>query len=193
MVAETAVAYRIIKKPRLLGGAMKAGRRYAWLLLIGLFVLGGLGCSSRNYSPEGYTTTVILIRHTERTLVTKQLTEAGRARAAALPAALESIDITAIYSLDKARNVDTVKPLARQRGLEIIRVPADTDVTEITRRLISDHPGKTVLWVGNTTNLDRIYTDLGGTGEPPIVYGDLFILEVPDRGETRVIKRRFGA
>ena len=150
------------------------------------------GCSSRVYSPEGFTTTVILIRHAERTLVTKELTDAGRARAAALPAALAGYDIAAIYSPDLARNVDTVEPLARMRGLAVVRLDPKTDIDEINRRLINDHPGKTVLWVGNTTNLDRIYPDLGGRGDPPVGNGDLYVLEVPDRGATRVIRSRFG-
>ena len=170
---------------------MRASCFIAWLL-IGTLVMGSLGCASRVYSPEGTATTVILVRHAERTLITKQLTDAGLARAMALPEALEDIALTAIYSLDLARNVDTVKPLAQQRGLDIIRFPAKMDVDDITHRLINDHPGKTVLWVGNTTNLDRIYPDLGGVGQPPINYGDLFILTVSDRGETRVVKRRFG-
>ena len=166
-------------------------RLQIWISLL-VLVTAVTGCSSRVYSPDGFTTTVILIRHTERTLVTKELTDAGRARAAALPAAVADYDIVAIYSPDLARNVDTVKPLAKARGLDITRLDPKTDIDDINRRLINDHPGKAVLWVGNTTNLDRIYPDLGGQGSPPIGYGDLYILEVPSDGETRVIKTRFG-
>ncbi len=159
-------------------------------LLLGL--MAAIGCSSRIYSPDGMTTTVVLIRHTERTIITKELTEAGRARAAALPAALADLDIVAIYSPNLSRNIHTVKPLAMERGLEIILVDARPDVKKVVRRLLGEHPGKTVLWVGNTTNLDRIYPDLGGTDEPPMKYGDLYILRVPDRGDTQVIKKHFG-
>ena len=171
---------------------MKAiSRLRIWISLL-VLVTAVTGCSSRVYSPDGFTTTVILVRHAERTLVTKELTDAGRARAAALPEALTGYDIVAIYSPDLARNVDTVKPLAKARGLDITRLDPKTDIDDINRRLVNDHPGKTVLWVGNTTNLDRIYPDLGGQGSPPIGYGDLYILEVPSDGETRVIKTRFG-
>jgi len=150
------------------------------------------GCSSRIYSPEGSTTTVVLIRHAERTIITKELTDAGIARAESLPAALKDLNIAAIYSPNLSRNINTVMPLAKDLNLEIILVDAKPDVTEVARRLLHDFPGKTVLWVGNTSNLDRIYPDLGGSGTPPIEYGDLFILHIPDKGFTQTVKRHFG-
>ncbi len=58
--------------------------------------------------------------------------------------------------------------------------------------LIEDHPGKTVLWVGNTSNLAGIYYELGGEGESPVKYGDLYILRVPDKGKTQVEKKTWG-
>jgi hypothetical protein len=170
---------------------MKISRRVLTVFLLLGLVLSA-GCASRMWSQEGTVTTVVLIRHAERTTVTKVLTDEGRARAAALPAAVADLDIVAIYSPDLVRNIDTVRPLAQHRGLQIMRVPAKPDVEQVTRRLLSDHPGKTVLWVGNTTNLDRIYPDLGGVGAPPVEYGDLYILRVPAEGDTKVIKRRFG-
>lgn len=150
------------------------------------------GCASRILSPEGTTTTVVLIRHAERTAITKELTEGGRARAEELPSAVADLDIVAIYSPNLSRNIDTVKPLAAKLGLEIELVARTHNTEEITKRLISEHPGKTVLWVGNQGNLVRIYSRLGGTGEAPLYYGDLYVLRVPDRGDTQVIKRRFG-
>ena len=150
------------------------------------------GCAPRMWSPEGTVTTVVLIRHTERSMITEELTDAGRARAAALPAAVADLDIVAIYSPDLSRNIDTAAPLAQERGLPIIRMPANPDETEVARRLLSDHPGATVLWVGNITNLDRIFAILGGKGAPPVEYGDLYILHVPDSGDSRLMKRHFG-
>ncbi|MGD2117707.1 MAG: histidine phosphatase family protein [Chromatiales bacterium] len=163
------------------------------LALIFLLALAGLaGCSTAIKSPEGTTTTVILVRHAERTTFTKVLTEAGKKRAAALVRTLDGIEIDAIYSPDLVRNIDTVKPLAQQRGLTIILVDSKPDTQEVAKRLLHDHPGSTVLWVGNTTNLPSIYADLGGQGEAPMQYGDLFILNVPDKGFTKVTKKYFG-
>ena len=159
-------------------------------MLLGMML--ALGCSTRFLSPEGTATTVVLIRHAERTLVTKELTDGGHARAAALPEALADLDIVAIYSPNLSRNTDTVKPLAAQRELEINVVDASPDSEAVARRLVTDHPGKTVLWVGNKGNLVRIYSYLGGTGEPPLEYGDLYIMRVPDHGSTQVTKKYFG-
>ena len=125
-------------------------------------------------------------------MITEELTDAGRARAATLPAAVVDLDIVAIYSPDLSRNVDTAAPLAGQRNLPIIRMPAKPDETEVARRLLSDQPGETVLWVGNITNLDRIFAILGGKGPPPVEYGNLYMLHVPDSGDSQLVKRHFG-
>jgi hypothetical protein len=38
-----------------------------------------------------------------------------------------------------------------------------------------------------------MYWRLGGDGEGPIGYGDLFIVTVPDSGPTSIEKRHYGA
>jgi hypothetical protein len=139
-------------------------------------------------SPSGTTTTVILIRHADRNMFSPDLNEAGRARAAALPAALANFDLKAIYTLNLKRNLDTAKPLARQRGIKI-KVIKDS---QVATRLVNENPGKVVLWVGNSANLEEIYRDLGGEGRAPKSYGDLYILKVRDKGDTEVVKRHFG-
>jgi hypothetical protein len=170
---------------------MTPSRRFLAVCLLFTALLGA-GCAPRIWSPEGAETTVVLIRHAERTAITKELTEAGQARARALPEAVADLDIAAIYSPDLPRNIDTVVPLAQQRGLAIILLAAEPDANEVARLLVSDHPGKTVLWVGNITNLDRIHSALGGKGPPPVEYGDLYILRVPHTGRTKITRRHFG-
>lgn len=145
-------------------------------------------CATGVKSPPGMTTTVVLLRHAEKSFGADQLTPAGKARAAALPDAVKHLDIAAIYSPDKQRNIDTVKPLAAARGLDINVIP----VSRVARRLVAEHPGKTVLWVGNTTNLDVIFKDLGGEGAPPNNYGEMFILRVPHEGDTAVERSQYG-
>ncbi len=160
------------------------------LFLTSLFILPG--CSSLIvHSKEGTETTVIMLRHTERTQISKMLTEKGKARARALVNAVGDRKIHAIYSPDIQRNLDTVQPLADYHGLKIIRVSRG-DITDIPKRIAQQHAGETVVWVGNTFNLESLYWMMGGVGEPPDNYGDLFILTIPDKGETRVVKSRFG-
>ena len=92
-------------------------------------------------SPPGTTTTLILMRHAERTPLTTDLNEVGRATAAALPEAFEGTHIDAIYSPDMSRNLDTVAPLAKQRGLAVKVI----DLSWVAARLIpSSNAGKTV-------------------------------------------------
>ena len=165
--------------------------RLSRLLIIAVAgaVLASLtACSTRIKSPPGMTTTVVLVRHAERDYTEDALVPEGVARAAALPAAVKQLNFAAIYSPDKKRNMATVKPLATERGLPITVIP----VSNAAKRMVRDHPGKTVLWVGNTTNLPAIFRLLGGEGAPPNNYGDLFILHVPDTGTTVVERRHFG-
>jgi len=145
-------------------------------------------CATRVQSPSGMTTTVVLLRHAERPAGADELTPGGMARAAALPAAVKDLDIAAIYSPDIKRNIATVKPLADARGLAVTVVP----VFDVASRMVDENPGKTVMWVGNTTNLEKIFNQLGGSGTPPNNYGDLFVLRVPDQGDTTVERGRFG-
>ncbi|MCU7806429.1 MAG: histidine phosphatase family protein [Candidatus Thiodiazotropha sp. (ex Semelilucina semeliformis)] len=166
--------------------------KYLFLFIITSVLLAS-GCSTQVVSQDGLTTTVVLIRHAEKTAVTKVLTEGGKKRAAALPDAVSDLDIAAIYAPNLIRNIDTAKPLAKKRNIEITIIEDNPDWKEISQRLVSEHSGKTVLWVGNRGNLIKIYSHLGGTGEPPLEYGDLYIVRVTDQGEPKVIKRHFGS
>jgi hypothetical protein len=125
-------------------------------------------------------------------MVTGALTSEGHERALALVKALGDARIAAIYSPNLERNLDTVKPLARQLRVDITLVEAKLDPDAIVGLLLTNHAGRVVLWVGNTTNLADIFYRLGGEGAPPIDYGDLFVLTVPVRGATAVDRKRFG-
>ena len=155
------------------------------VLAMALFVSA---CATKVQSPPGMTTTVIMLRHADRDVMAEELNETGRLRAEALPAAVRDYDIAAIYSPDKLRNLDTARPLAAERGLEItVAVPEG-----VAERMVGEHPGKTVMWIGNTSNIPIIFQELGGKGEGPGEYGDLYVLEVPDKGATKVTRFRFG-
>jgi phosphohistidine phosphatase SixA len=151
-----------------------------------------VACETMIHSPKGTTTTVIMIRHADRTPSGSELTERGHKNAKELVNEIGDMDIAVIYSPDLVRNLDTVKPLANHLGIEIIKVQDDPVPQDVVLTIMEKYPGKTVLWVGNTTNLPGIYYLLGGEGEPPVKYGDLFILAVPDEGQTNVTKKKWG-
>src|SRR6266568_3459086 len=171
-----------------LRSAMRAeGRRAQVVLGITLAALvSGCAASPLRSSP-GTSTTVILLRHADRDEST-ELNAKGRERAQALVAAVSGMGITAIYSPDVARNLDTVRPLAAYLGVEITTTPRVSVLAakDIAKEILSKH-------VGNVTgNLYAVYHQLGGTGTAPEEYGDLAILTVPDQGSVKVERRRFG-
>ncbi|MEH6545966.1 MAG: histidine phosphatase family protein [Sneathiella sp.] len=147
-----------------------------------------LSACSVVHSPPGTETTVILLRHADRTAPFDKLNEKGVARAQALPAAVADLDIDVIYSPDRKRNLDTVKPLIEQQNIELRVV----DILGAGPRLIEENPGKTVMWVGNTDNLQTVYGEMGGKDEPPVIYGEIFIMTIGEDGPPKIEKRNFG-
>jgi phosphohistidine phosphatase SixA len=172
---------------------MKLSKLLSGLVMLQAAIL--LGCVAPISSDPGTTTTVILIRHAERTTVTKLLTERGRENAKTLVQEIGDMKIRHIYSPKFARNMDTVRPLADHLKIKIIIWPDEgsaLDAEAFAAELLKKHAGETILWVGNTNNLPGLYYALGGNGPPPDNYGDLFILKVSDKGETKVDKRSWG-
>lgn len=170
------------------------GRRAQVVLGITLAALVSGCAASPLRSPPGTSTTVILLRHADRDEST-ELNAKGRERAQALVAAVSGMGITAIYSPDVARNLDTVRPLAAYLGVEITTTPRVSVLAakDIAKEILSKHAGGVVVYVGNVTgNLYAVYHQLGGTGTAPEEYGDLAILTVPDQGPVKVERRRFG-
>jgi hypothetical protein len=168
------------------------------LILAIIFLL--LGCSvgyagSKVDSKPGTTTTIILIRHAERDNFFN-ITAQGRERAKALVDAVSDMGIKAIYSPDLERNLDTVTPLANHLGIDITLTPRISKpmVNKIVREILTKHTGEVVLLVGNGSgNLRSLHQRLGGTGEGPYQYGDLYIYTIPDQGPVIVVKSRFGS
>ena len=161
-----------------------------WITLAGL--VSGCAASPLRSHP-GTTTTVILLRHADRD--GSALNAKGRERAQALVAAVSGMGITAIYSPDVERNLDTVRPLAAYLSVEITITPRVSvfAAKDIAKEILSKHAGGVVVYVGNVTgNLYAVYHQLGGTGTAPEEYGDLAILTVPDQGPVKVERRRFG-
>ena len=165
------------------------------LVIVFVFLCFSIGCISSNiHSKSGTTTTLILIRHADRNDMGR-LTPEGLERARALVDAVGHKGVTAIYSPNIKRNLDTVKPLADHLGIDITLTPKVSlfAVNKIVNEILNKHAGGMVLWVGNVSgNLQAIYRKLGGRGKGPLEYGDLFIMTIPDRGPVNVMKSRFG-
>ncbi len=162
------------------------------ILLIGCLVIS---IGSTQDANSGTTTIVILIRHAERDNFFI-LTAQGRERAKALVDAVGDMGITAIYSPDLERDLDTVTPLANYLGIDITLTPRISKpmVDKIVDDILAKHTGEVVLLVGNGSgNLRAIHHRLGGAGDGPYPYGDLFIYIIPDQGPVKITKSRYGS
>lgn len=175
-------------------------KKYSFYLILVIAVSFSalVSCASnKNSNPgfssrEGTTTTIILTRHGDRDKLSNVLNKKGRLRADALVKAVSDFKVTAIYCPDITRNITTAKPTAKHFGIDIETVGIEPVIDDVFSNILSKHSGEVVLWVGNTDNLLEIYFELGGDGEPPNTYGDLFIMEIKDSGYPNVIKRRYG-
>ena len=148
------------------------------------------GCATVTHSEPGTTTTIILTRHSDRDPLAEDLNDQGRLRAEALVEAVGNMNITAIYSPNMKRNLDTAKPLAKHLGVKVEVIGSGKN--EVATTLLTRHPGEVVIWIGNSHNLTGIYSLLGGEGKPPTTYGDLYIVEVKDSGPPAVTRQRYG-
>jgi len=172
------------------------GNRFLILVVNFLFLSFSIGYTgSKVQSKPGTTTTIILIRHAERDNFFI-LTAQGHKRAKALVDAAKDMGITAIYSPNLERDLDTVKPLANHLGIDITLTPRFSKpiVDKFVRDILTNHLGEVVLLVGNGSgNLRAIHQRLGGTGDGPYQYGDLFIYTIPDHGPVIITKSRYGS
>jgi phosphohistidine phosphatase SixA len=147
-------------------------------------------------------TIVFLVRHAETATTPANdplLSDAGKARAAALAHTLSNAGIAAILASQQARARGTAEPLASKLALDITAVPAGPSppaaaqsVVDIIRKLT----GKAILVVGDANTVNVIATALGAPKLPDLCAGDydqLFILELMPTGPPRFVKTRYGA
>ena len=147
---------------------------------------GLVGCAVSGPVQLPPETTLYIVRHSDRD--GEELNRKGRARSAALVAALAGMPVDAIYSPDLKRNLDTAAPLATERGLTVETRPPEAP----TARLAQEPAGRAVLWVGNKGNLRTIWESLGLPEPVPLEYGDLAIVRSDAAGVVSVERRRFG-
>jgi len=192
---------------------LPASFRYAATIVAFVVVAGlQLGCTpldrSTVFSPPGTTTTIIMVRHAERIEgFDPPLNAEGQARAEALADELEDAGVTAIFYPNFIRNRQTADPL-RVRVQPSITVYSQAQAGD-TRAManifvdavVRDHAGGVVLWIGNTGpvienvqsgNLQEIYARLGGTGDPPLRYQDMYTIVLHDDMPPTITEGTYG-
>jgi broad specificity phosphatase PhoE len=149
-------------------------------------------------APAAAQQAIFVVRHAERADTASggspmmasdpDLSEAGKARAQSLAAALKDAKITAIYTTQYKRTQQTAEPLAKALGIQAVAVDAK-DIPGLVARLKG---GGNALVVGHSNTVGTIIQQLGAT-EPVKLrddeYDNLFVV-VPGEKAT-LIRLRF--
>ena len=141
-------------------------------------------------------TQVLIVRHAEKAADgtrDPELSDLGRARAAALAAVLRDAAIDAVYATPYQRTQATARPFADARRLSVEVVDAgaiDALVADIRAR----HRGRRVLVVAHSNTVPEIVQALGGDRIDEIdegTFDDLYVVTVPDHGPTTVLHLKY--
>lgn len=164
-------------------------KRRGFLILAGASSL--TGCGAFGIGGEASTlapnSRIVIVRHMDRT--GEPLNETGIARAAALPAAIADIPLDDIYAAGIPRNMDSAAPLAAARGLETQSMFAPNIHIDLPPLAA----GRSVIWIGNSNNLNTIWEAWSLPGEAPTTYGDIAVVETDAAGRVTVTLRRVEA
>ena len=144
------------------------------------------------------TTVVIVIRHAEKAsdgTADPALTSDGLGRAARLAGLLGSgtagTGIDAIFVTQFRRSRETAQPLAVQRAIPVVTLPAD-DVAGLEQRIESEFSGRRVLVVAHTDTIPEIVRRLGQSAAPaPIAedeFGTAYLIAIPRWGKPSVLR-----
>lgn len=144
-------------------------------------------------------TTVIIVRHAEKTAEPAGdplLSPAGVARAEALLESVRGAGVTHVLTTSLRRTVLTAAPTASALGISAATVNprSPTHVADVVAA-IRERAGGVVLVVGHSNTVPAIVNALGGRA-PEICddeYDNLYVVTLPaGGGATRVIRSRYG-
>ena len=110
-------------------------------------------------------TSLILIRHAEKMIASSndpQLSTKGWRRANELVHIFEAVDIDAIYASPYRRAVDTARPLATAKQLEILQYDPNKLVS-FAQEILKTHQGETVVIIGHSNTTPQLTNALAGT------------------------------
>ena len=184
-----------------------ATRRFLlWACLLPLAACSGahsVGPRAEAASPPSASTVVLLVRHAEKATEggdDPALTPAGQQRAQALVDVAASAGVSAIYTTQYRRTHETAQPLADRLGVPVteraISAGAQAHATELTREILTQHWGETVLVVEHSNTLPSILGELAKVQVSQLAdneYDRLFVVVVPPSGPARLIQSRYAA
>ena len=154
------------------------------LLIIFLFAIGCSSSKPTNTFEDFrcYPKAVYLFRHAEKQIIkgedNPELTRAGFSRSNVLAQAMADITPGLIYSSEYTRTQQTVAPLAKQWGSDIIIQTAKDPEAQVEAAL--SNCNKHVIIAGHSNTIPNLISLFGVMEEIAIEdnqYGDLFIIE----------------
>ena len=146
------------------------------------------------------TTTIVLVRHAEKALGTiddPPLAPEGEQRSERLALIFGEGSgaghLDAIYVTDTRRTQQTAAALAARLHLVPVVLPA-ADVPGAAARMLREHRGGTVLFVGHSNTLPQLIRELSGKLIEPIPdedYGEIYVLSVPSFGKASLVRMKY--
>jgi broad specificity phosphatase PhoE len=146
------------------------------------------------------TTTIVLVRHAEKAMVTiddPPLAAEGARRADRLAQMFGDVRgagrLDAIYVSDTKRAEQTAAPLASRLGLRPAVYPA-ANVEGTAKTLLRDHRGGRALIVGHSNTVPALVNKLSGMSVPEIAedeYDNIYVVTVPSFGRASVLRLKY--
>ena len=166
-----------------------SSKHFLKILLFSEFLFFFISCQSAKEK----STSLILIRHAEKIISSSDnpdLSAKGRRRAANLVYLFEAIKIDAIYSTPYLRTINTAKPLAKAKQLEIINYQAN-DLKGFAKKLVQNHKEETIVVIGHSNTTPQLINTLTGSQHPDLSeleYDWVFMLEISPNGTSKISK-----
>ncbi len=132
-------------------------------------------------------TTFILVRHAEKGndgTKDPELSEAGLMRAQSLAKLMKATKVDAIYSTPYKRTRNTVNPLAKEKGIDVL----EYNKIEEMDALLKKYQGGTLVICGHSNTVPALANYLIGKDSylafEDSDYGNIFIISVVERGKN---------
>ncbi len=163
--------------------------RYLFTAVSVLLLLVACGAQRPQPTPG---VTFVVVRHAEKADDDPRdpmLTQAGRARAAALATLLDGQPLAAAYSTAFTRTQQTAQPSASAAGIVVTTYAGGLPAAEFAAQLRNRHAGGTVLVVGHSNTVPDLVAALCNCEVAPLGdgdYGNLYRVGVDGEGHVRL-------
>jgi broad specificity phosphatase PhoE len=146
-------------------------------------------------SPNVSAQAIFLVRHAERADASTDpsLSAAGRARAERLAAMLRNAGVTAIFTTDLKRTIETAAPLAKASHVTATALPA-AGTEALIQRLRAAHTADRILVVGHSNTVPDVLSAFGIAPRIAIAdneYDNLFILMLRAGASPQLVRLRY--